>query len=168
MGKKMVDINKDLDEVKEKIDRYSQNYFRDILGFLKWTTTFAFGTMLWFGVNLLNFSGEPKKLLIIGLGSLIVSIIFAIYLIFKVFIYWNIEWKFHYHHHKWLIFEKGKLDGLNYSNELHEKAKKEFVDEMIRERAPYTNPTYFQNGLIVHISAILFGLLMYFFALLST
>jgi hypothetical protein len=93
----MVDINKDLDDVKEKIDRYSQNYFRDILGFLKWTTTFAFGTMLWFGANLVNFSSEPKKLLIVGFGSLIVSIIFAIYLIFKVFIYWNIEWKFHYH-----------------------------------------------------------------------
>lgn len=162
----MVDINKDLDDVKEKIDRYSQNYFRDLLGFLKWTTTFVFGVMLWFGVNLCSFSGNPKKLLIIGMGSLVISILFAVYIIYKVFIFWNIEWKFHYHHHKWLISEKGKLDGLKYSDEFCKNAKEEFIDEMTRERAPYTNPKYFQYGLIIHVSAILVGILMYFFALL--
>jgi len=67
---------------------------------------------------------------------------------------------------KWLIFEKGKRDGLHYSDEKHKEAKQQFLEEMIREREPYNDPKYFQYGLIAHISTILIGVLMYFFAIL--
>jgi hypothetical protein len=138
-------------EFREKFANY---YFQGLLDFLKWTTTFAFGSMLWFGINIGAFKGFSKFVIVCAFAFLILSILFSLYTITKILFYWHKTWNFHY---------------TIVKSTLRELEPDEFQKLFSKEKGdPHGNPKYFHWGLIAHITTILLGLLFYMAAVLMS
>ena len=82
----------------ERREGSSERYLTGILDFFKWTTTFAFGLVIWIGSNSQN-QNYNKLFLLLSILSIFGSIAVAIYTTNIILDSWNNNRKINYYMH---------------------------------------------------------------------
>jgi len=127
-------------------------FFKGVIDFLKWTTTFSLASIIWVSTNY-DTNTFSKIFLQISLILLIVSTIISIITVYSIVIFWGKNWEM-----QDLLF-KTLLSAFRINNDI--KGKKEHkVASWISSHLP-NNPIHFNFAILLHLVLLLAGLIFY-------
>lgn len=148
-------ILKTLNEIK--LER--EVFFKGIIDFLKWTTTFSLASIIWVATNFYN-PMTLKTFLQISLILLIFSTIISIITVYSIIIHWGKNWEI-----QELLFKVYR------SAFKMEKEKQDLEEDKISlwmlSHLPH-NPGQFNSTIVLHLSLLLAGLIFYALSLILT
>ena len=136
----------------EKVELVRDTFFKTVIDFLKWTTTFTFAAIVWITSNYNN-SGEMKQYLILGLVFLVFSVIVSIITVYAIVLDYGRNW------------DTGKLVRnviiKKFSEKKQElKTQPDINPSWFWKIIPMT-PKQFNYAIIIHLILVLSGLLCY-------
>lgn len=137
-------------EISKEIAIWRETYFKSIIDFLKWTTTFSLAAILWIATyGNRNFSNN--FVVFLSLTLLAISLIVAISIVYFIVFVWGSNWKVFDLYMK--ITMSVKLGGSI-------EQEKDSVWDLMIKHIPQ-EPKYFNNLLLVHLTALIFGIFLY-------
>src|SRR3990170_4099687 len=81
-----------INQSKQELDLHSDEYFKSIVDFFKWTVTITIAVMLWIADNLVRLDPLPKVLVLIALLCFLASVAIAIVAITRMNIAFAKNW----------------------------------------------------------------------------
>lgn len=93
-----MDIEEEVQSLVKLEVKLRDDYLNRLVDFLKWTATIALAAGLWIGTNLPNYL-DPSKLVqliffVISFGSVIISILIAVFMIYTILGLWESEFQY--------------------------------------------------------------------------
>ncbi|KQC10250.1 MAG: hypothetical protein APR54_12130 [Candidatus Cloacimonas sp. SDB] len=161
MGLQEMDTDELIKQFREQKDTSTDRYLTGILDYFKWITTFDFALIIWIGANAKNEVYTQNFWMFLSIGFIILSIIIAIITTHFILDIWNKDRELKFH-----IF---KLAVDYQVNEKYPTITGQQELEKQRKIVAETGLSIFvlkkfDGHLILHIGALLVGIIFYLFA----
>lgn len=146
----------------ERQERLSaQSYHKGLIDFTKWTSTLATAATLWVGNVITKTVGLSRAFAMASCASLVISLVFAIFVIKRVLQAWAKEWVVATEDYSLLLLKKLKAiePGKVTKEEEIEQIKR--LLSAIDATKPFSKPSAFKVLLTCHIAFLTLGLLLY-------
>jgi len=152
-----------LAELSKPIEPAREAYFKSVIEFLKWTTTFAFAALIWISSNY-----QSKMISLIFLKTsllfLIFSIIVSMYTVYSVVFYWGASWNnplnFYYSCAKDMKTKFGRDEKANEKLKQYHEDTENYLKIWIKKYIP-SSPHQFNRLLLLHLILLLIGSVLY-------
>ena len=147
-----------LAKLGEPIPAARDNYLKSVIEFLKWTTTFAFGAIIWVSTNFRNVL-VSATFLQLSIFFLVCAIIVSMFIIYSAVFHWGATWNTPLH--LFYLFAEKLSDDSDRELEEEETLSSEIVEARfynktwVKKFIP-TNPYRFNLFLLIHLSLLWF------------
>ncbi len=153
---------RDLVDAREQERHLAESYLKQVPDLIKWTSTIAVGAILWIANDISGSIGLSLLASIISLVFLVLSLVFAIYIVRRVLTAWAIEWNVASQDYNLCLIKK--IKALKVSNSEIIDIEEEQVNRLlsaIKAAKPFTDPDAFSPLVSSHIVLLILGLIGY-------
>ena len=153
--------DQDIQEAQEKEAASAALFYKGIVEFIKWTSTLAAAAILWIGTAIASSEGSARYLAGMGLVSLVISLVIAISVVYRVLTAWSNEWVANRAEHTlWLVKKLRSVEAVNVSDEEEKKYVEQLLSAIDNTKS-FREPSSFNRRVVAHISLLTLGLLLY-------
>jgi hypothetical protein len=161
MGLQEEEIDDLIKQFREQQENSTDRYLSGILDYLKWITTFDFALVIWIGTNAGNGIYIQNNWLLISIVFIFLSIIVAIITTYQILNFWDKDREVKFSTFELSVaFQMSKKHPSVITQQELEKQRKLFA-----EKSPLAFKfKKFDKHIILHICALLVGIVFYLFA----
>jgi len=142
----------------------AESYLKGIMDFVKWTSTVIIAAILWIGNTIASIKGLSRILAAVGLVSLFVSLVIAIFVVRRVLAAWAKEWVLAGEYYTFYLLKKLKAVDPTKITEQKETEQINCLLSAISATKSYSKPVGFSALVIIHITFLVIGLILYLLA----
>ena len=152
----------EINNLKNKERVAAENYLHNLTDFVKWTTTLTLAAVVWISTAITSFEGFAQTVGITSLLALLVSLVFAIISIKRVFDGSSNEWDLSRATHTIALLEL--FEKINPSADFIEKRRKkanELLEKSLEQNTKYYGTSYFNAPVTLHSISLCIGVALY-------